>query len=163
LLPLVLLVSSGGRMAFGWAKPVPVNPFAFNHPRKGVLIVSIAGPAANVLLALAAGVLFRLTAATPAVGETFGPLHLVLLSIASINLYLAFFNLIPIPPLDGSGVVASFLPTEYAMRYESIGRMGMLIIFGLIIIGSFMGFSIIGAIIVPPAHGLLRLFTGLPF
>ena len=97
----------------------------------------------------------------PGMAEFFGPLQLVLLSIASINLYLAFFNLIPIPPLDGSGVVSALLPAEQAMKYESMGRMGMLIIFALIILGSFMGFSIIGAIIVPPAQGLFRLFTGL--
>jgi Zn-dependent protease len=148
-------------MAFGWAKPVPVNPMVFRNPRRGVLIVSIAGPVANILLALVSGILFRITVMGPAMADAFGPLQLVLLSIASINLYLAFFNLIPIPPLDGSGVVSSLLPTEYAMKYESMGRMGMFIIFALIILGSFMGFSIIGAIIVPPAHGLLRLFTGL--
>jgi Zn-dependent protease len=148
-------------MAFGWAKPVPVNPMVFRNPRRGVLIVSIAGPVANILLALVSGILFRITVMGPAMADAFGPLQLVLLSIASINLYLAFFNLIPIPPLDGSGVVSSLLPTEYAMKYESMGRMGMFMIFALIILGSFMGFSIIGAIIVPPAHGLLRLFTGL--
>lgn len=148
-------------MAFGWAKPVPVNPMVFRNPRQGVLLVSIAGPVSNILLALAAGTLFRITVMSPAMMEIFGPLQLVLLSIASINLYLAFFNLIPIPPLDGSGVVTSLLPVEYAIKYERMGRMGMFIIFALIILGSFTGFSIIGAIIVPPAQGLFRLFTGL--
>lgn len=148
-------------MAFGWAKPVPVNPMVFRNPRQGVFIVSVAGPVANVLLALLAGILFRITVISPDMASAFGPLQLVLISIASINLYLAFFNLIPIPPLDGSGVVSSLLPTEYAMKYESLGRMGMFILFALIILGSFTGFSIIGAIIVPPANGLFRLFTGL--
>ncbi len=161
LLPLVLLVSSGGRIAYGWAKPVPINPMVFRNPRRGVMLVSVAGPVANILLALLAGILFRITVMSPAMSDTFGPLQLVLLSIASINLYLAFFNLIPLPPLDGSGVVSSLLPVEYAIKYESMGRMGMFIIFALIILGSFMGISIIGAIIVPPAHGLFRLFTGL--
>ena len=133
----------------------------FRKPRRGVLLVSIAGPLSNILLALAAGIIFRITTISPAMMDMFGPLHLVLLSIASINLYLAFFNLIPLPPLDGSGVVSSLLPVEYAVKYESMGRSGMFIIFALIILGSFMGFSIIGAIIMPPAHGLFRLFTGL--
>ena len=133
----------------------------FRNPRRGVLLVSIAGPLSNILLALAAGIIFRITTISPAMMDMFGPLHLVLLSIASINLYLAFFNLIPLPPLDGSGVVSSLLPVEYAVKYESMGRSGMFIIFALIILGSFMGFSIIGAIIMPPAHGLFRLFTGL--
>jgi Zn-dependent protease len=135
----------------------------FRNPRKGVFIVSLAGPASNILLALAAGIIFRVTVMTPEMSQMFGPLQLVLLSIASINLYLAFFNLIPIPPLDGSGVVASLLPTEYAIKYEQMGRMGMFIIFALIILGSFMGFSFIGAIIVPPAHALFGLFTGLGY
>ncbi|MGD9402192.1 MAG: site-2 protease family protein [bacterium] len=159
----MLLVSSQGTMAFGWAKPVPVNPFVFRNPRRGVFLVSLAGPASNIILALIAGLVFRITIMSPAMADMFGPLQLVLMSIASINLYLAFFNLIPIPPLDGSGVLASLLPTEYAVKYESIGRTGMFVIFGLIILGSFMGFSIIGAIIVPPAHALLRLFTGLGY
>jgi Zn-dependent protease len=133
----------------------------FRHPRRGVFLVSIAGPAANILLALIAGILLMITMMSPAMAETFRPLQLVLVSIASINLYLAFFNLIPLPPLDGSGVVASLLPVEYAIKYERMGRSGMFVIFALIILGSFMGFSIIGAIIVPPAHGLFRLFTGL--
>jgi len=148
-------------MAFGWAKPVPVNPMVFRNPRRGVFLVSIAGPAANILLALAAGILFRITTMSSGMAQMFQPLQLVLVSIASINLYLAFFNLIPLPPLDGSGVVSSLLPVEYAMKYESMGRSGMFVIFALIILGSFMGFSVIGAIIVPPAHGLFRLFTGL--
>ena len=163
MLPLVLLVSSGGRIAYGWAKPVPVNPMVFRNPRRGVFLVSVAGPVSNILLALLAGLLFRVTLLSPALTDMFGPLQLVLISIASINLYLAFFNLIPIPPLDGSGVVSSLLPVEYAIKYERMGRTGMFIIFALIILGSFMGFSIIGAIIMPPAQGLFRLFTGYPF
>jgi Zn-dependent protease len=161
LLPLILLLGSGGRIAYGWARPVPINPMVFRNPRQGVLLVSIAGPVSNVLLALAAGIVFRFTVLSPAMIQAFGPLHVVLLSIVSINLYLAFFNLIPIPPLDGSGVVSALLPVEYAAKYESMGRMGMLLIFALIILGSFMGFSVIGAVILPPAQGLFRLFTGL--
>ena len=153
-------MSSHGTMAFGWAKPVPVNPFVFRNPRKGVFLVSLAGPASNIMLALAAGLIFRVTVMSPTMVQMFRPLQLVLVSIVTVNLYVAFFNLIPIPPLDGSGVLSSLLPTEYAARYENLGRMGMFIIFGLIILGSLMGFSIIGAIIGPPAHALIRLFTG---
>jgi Zn-dependent protease len=150
-------------MAFGWAKPVPVNAMVFRNPRQGVFLVSLAGPLANILLALGAGVVFRITYMGGPLHAALAPLQVVLFSIASINLYLAFFNLLPIPPLDGSGVVSSLLPAEYAARYESMGRMGMLLIFGLIVLGSFMGVSIIGSIIVPPAHALLGLFTGLPY
>ena len=162
LLPFILLLSSGGRVAYGWAKPVPVNPMAFRHPRRGVFIVSLAGPASNIALALAAGVAFRLTYLGGPSGA-FQPLQLVLISIVSINLYLAFFNLIPIPPLDGSGVVSALLPVELAVEYEKLGRIGMFLILALIILGSLAGFSIIGLIIVPPARALRGLFTGLPY
>lgn len=155
-----MLVSSGGRIAYGWAKPVPVNPMVFRNPRRGVFLVSIAGPVSNILLALLAGVILRVIWSFTGSPRVASPLEIVLYYVVSLNLFLAFFNLIPIPPLDGSGVVASLLPVEYAIKYERMGRMGMFVIFALIILGSFMGFSIIGAIIMPPAYGLFYLFTG---
>jgi Zn-dependent protease len=157
LVPLILLVSSGGRIGFGWAKPVPVNPFAMRNPRKGVLLVSLAGPLSNIGLAMIAGILLRIViAASP--GMPFAePLSLILMSVAMINLYLAFFNLIPLPPLDGSGVLSALLPVEQARKYEAIGRFGPLLVIGLIVIG------VIRFIIVPPAAFLFSLFTGIGF
>jgi Zn-dependent protease len=160
VVPVVLLLSSGGRMAFGWAKPVPINPFAFKNPRRGILAVSLAGPLSNILLAAIAGLMLRAAGGPTLAAENANPIALILTSITIINLYLAFFNLIPIPPLDGSGVVSAILPTHLAQRYESIGRYGTLVVLGLIIVGSFVGVGIIEHIILPPAAFFFNLFTG---
>jgi Zn-dependent protease len=163
IVPIVLLVGSmatGHMVAFGWAKPVPVNPMAFKHPRRGVLLVSLAGPASNILLALIACLVLRAVAGPALAVERGAPLVLILTAIALINLYLAFFNLIPIPPLDGSGVVSSLLPLDLARRYESISRFGTLLILGIIVFGSFIGIGFIETVVVPPATALFRLFTG---
>jgi Zn-dependent protease len=160
LVPLVLLVSSGGRVGFGWARPVPVNPYNFRSPRKGVLLVSLAGPASNVALAFVTGTLLRIVGTEPAEGLLYS-VQLILYTVTFLNLYLAFFNLIPLPPLDGSGVLSALLPVEYARKYESMGRYGTLILIMLIAIGGFGGFSIIRLIAGTPASILFRLFTGL--
>jgi Zn-dependent protease len=159
LVPLVLLVSSGGRIGFGWARPVPVDPMNFRNPRQGILLVSLAGPASNVCLAFAAGMLLRIVGTGPATGLVLS-LQLILASIALINLYLAFFNLIPIPPLDGSGVLSALLPVEYARKYERLGRYGPLLLIGIIALGGIGGVSIIGVIAGIPARFLFYLFTG---
>ncbi len=158
-MPLVLLVSSGGRIGFGWARPVPVNPANFRNPRQGILLVSLAGPASNICLAFVAGTLLRMVGTASAEGliQSF---QLILVSIALINLYLAFFNLIPIPPLDGSGVLSAILPVEYARKYDKLARYGPLLLIGLIAVGGIGGVSIIGLIAGVPARFLFLLFTG---
>lgn len=138
IVPLVLLISSHGRIGYGWAKPVPVNPANFDNPRRGILLVSLAGPVSNILLATVCGLLLRFS------GFSSGPIAQILVSLTILNLYLAFFNLIPVPPFDGSGVVASLLPPNLAYRYESAGRFGIILVFILII------------------TGLVRLFAGVP-
>jgi Zn-dependent protease len=160
LVPLVLLVSTGGRIGFGWARPVPINPFNFRNPRRGILLVSLAGPASNVALAFVAGTLLRIVGTEPGEGAIFS-LQLILYSLTFINLYLAFFNLIPLPPLDGSGVLSSLLPVEYARKYESMGRYGTILLIALIAIGGLGGFSIIRLVAGIPAQFLFRVFTGL--
>ena len=159
ILPLMLLLFSGGRIGFGWAKPVPINPFNFRSPRRGLFLVSLAGPASNVLLALVCGIILRLLGPGSA-GGVLLPLQVILVSITILNLYLAFFNLIPIPPLDGSGVLSSLLPVEYARKYESVGRYGTLLILGLLVVGGIGGTSIIHLLAGAPAQVLFSLFTG---
>jgi len=163
LVPIVLLASTGGRVGFGWAKPVPINPYAFRHPRRGILLVSLAGPASNIVLAAISGIVLRLLVSPSDPGSLASPFALILISVAAINLFLAFFNLIPVPPLDGAGVISAILPTEYAKKYESLGRYGTMLVLGLIVLGSFANVSIIGLIIQPPAELLFRLFTGMSF
>lgn len=106
VLPLLLLLVSGGAFAIGWAKPVPINPARLRDQKWGEAKVSIAGPAANLLLALVFGLILRFLplAVLPAAIPYF------LASIVSVNLLLALFNLLPIPPLDGSHLLFSVLP-----------------------------------------------------
>jgi Zn-dependent protease len=138
---------------------VPVDPNNFRNPRKGILLVSLAGPAANICLAFVAGTLLRVLGTWPAEGliQSF---QLILVSVALINLYLAFFNLIPIPPLDGSGVLSAILPVQYARKYDRLGRYGPLLLIGLIAMGGIGGVSIIGLIAGVPARFLFLVFTG---
>ena len=132
IVPLVL--ASQGGVLFGWAKPVPVVPANFrNHPWSDIR-VSLAGIVSNLGLAVLSTLLGALIAVSYGVlGDGVGG---VLLAAARygifINLLLAFFNLIPIPPLDGSHVVAKLLPPELSARYQNLGRFGIPILFLLV-------------------------------
>jgi Zn-dependent protease len=128
LLPLFLIVTRAP-FVFGWAKPVPIDPFNLRHPRKDMIWVGMAGPAANFLLALVSGLMIRLLGLF---GFGFGgPLDFVLMILACfvlINLVFSAFNLIPIPPLDGSRIVAGLLPLPLAMHYIQLERFGMILL-----------------------------------
>ena len=129
ILPLILLVSSGGAFFFGYAKPVPFNPRNFKDERLGMLLTGIAGPATNVLLAIIFGLSLRLFPAT-------GPAWLatvfeLVTFFAYANLALAFFNLVPIPPLDGSRVVQWILPDSLRDAYHGLERYGFVAIIAL--------------------------------
>lgn len=151
LLPLVLILS-GSPVIFGAAKPVPVDPFNLRDGRKDMAIVSLAGPLTNVLIAIISAVLIKiLIFAAPFFGasSSFGTIvvaaYSFLLIVAKLNLLLAIFNLIPIPPLDGSKVFSLILPEKEASVYLSVGNIGILIIFFLLLfpvggfsLGSFM-------------------------
>lgn len=129
LLPL-LLVISGAPFLFGWAKPVPVNPLNFRNIKAGEIAVSLAGIGANLFLALIGAVAIHLMTAV-----WINPLIFHLLNyMVTINLVLAFFNLIPIPPLDGSRVLIALSPYELARKIAGIERYGFLILFGLMMI-----------------------------
>lgn len=136
LLPAMLWFGSGGRFLFGGAKPVPVNPRNYRQYRRGDIIVSLAGIAMNLVLVvvfwvLAAGV--GVVGAGAGVGRgAFVVLQGVMYWGIWFNLLLANFNLIPIPPLDGSHVLYHLLPAEIALRYRQLSRYGILIIMGTI-------------------------------
>jgi Zn-dependent protease len=130
-LPLVLILS-GSPVVFGAAKPVPVDPFNFREPRKDMALVSIAGPLTNILIAIVASVIFKISSAfitTPGMDL----LSSLLFIVMQINLILAIFNLIPIPPLDGSKVLALILPEGLANTYLSFGSIGFFVIFLLLL------------------------------
>jgi Zn-dependent protease len=150
LLPLAMYVLSAGRMIFGAAKPTPVDLRNTRNPRLANLVVSAAGPASNVLLAgLAIGVLLGIKQASPRsivdlaialrgqgfASGTLAPLTYVLFQFALINVLLAVFNLIPIPPLDGSGVVMSVFGGSVARVYTTIAPFGFIILILLLYSG----------------------------
>jgi Zn-dependent protease len=132
----LLLILSGSPIIFGGAKPVPVDPFNLRDGRKDLALVSLAGPLTNILLAILAAVIIHI--AYPAAFLTEIAAHdligLILVSILRLNILLAMFNLIPIPPLDGSKVFAMILPQREAAAYLSLGSIGMFIIFMLLFI-----------------------------
>jgi Zn-dependent protease len=132
ILPAMLVLA--GQPAFGWAKPVPVNPRALRDPRQQSLFVSLAGPATNIVLALAAaGVL----AATSGADDT----RRFVWAAGVVNVILAAFNLIPIPPLDGSAIVERVLPHRWWPPYLKFRQysMGILLVLVLVIPGALSG------------------------
>lgn len=159
LFPLALIIlSRGAGPVFGWAKPVPYNPYNLRDPRKGGLWISFAGPIANILAATAAVLAFqiikifgaRLPVST-ALARPLEGLTLVLLFMALINISLAIFNLIPIPPLDGSGILAGLLSARHAAVYERLRPYGFLILILLM----YSGFL---TLIFSPVHRLILSF-----
>ena len=111
-----LLIFSGAGFIFGAAKPVPYNPYNFTNQKWGEAIVAAAGPAANLFIALVFAILVR-SAEVLQLPATFVTLAI---SIIVLNIFLAFFNLVPIPPLDGSKILPKFLPFSLAMRYNDL-------------------------------------------
>ncbi|MDD5169399.1 MAG: site-2 protease family protein [Syntrophales bacterium] len=112
---------------FGWAKPVPINLNNIREQRKGLILVSAAGIVANVIFAFVAILLYRILSPSPS-----GPLGIMLYYLAQINIMLASFNLIPIPPLDGSKILAGFLPERFQYTLARIEPFGFFIIIGLL-------------------------------
>ncbi len=106
---------------FGWAKPVPVNPYNFRNGKTSMIKVAAAGPAINILTAIAIGIIIRLLFFFPSI-PMFPEIMRLLMITMMINLGLAFFNLIPIPPLDGSNILMGFLNANQTIKYQQIMR-----------------------------------------
>ncbi|MFO7952390.1 MAG: site-2 protease family protein [Bacillota bacterium] len=141
-------------VGFGWAKPVPINPINFNQYRSGLRWVSFAGPMANLIMGFFSLLLFRMLLETGFI-ETSGTglPFMFFQQLIMINIYLALFNLIPIPPLDGSKILMSLLSDANLGIYYQIERYAPLILIGLIITG------ILGAIIFPIANLILEIYN----
>lgn len=131
--------------SFGWAKPVPINPYNFRNKKYGTVIVSLAGPMSNLLLALIGSILlgifsrFAFGSFNVTFAETF---YSLMIQLIILNVSLAIFNLIPIPPLDGSKIFSSLLPSRYyfkLMQYERYSFIILLLLLYTGIIGKFLG------------------------
>lgn len=114
---------------FGWAKPVQINPYNYKNKKLGTVLVSLAGPFTNFLIALLCMFLLRLGSSLPTILVSF------LYSLISINVGLGVFNLIPLPPLDGSKVLAAVLPQDLYMKYMSIEQYGIIILMVILATG----------------------------
>lgn len=163
---LLLLLTSlfGGGMCFGWAKPVPLNPYNFRNAQDGTLISSFAGPASNLIAAALCGLLFRLEIIPLHPSEEsllMQILYLFAIIFLQVNIGLAIFNLIPIPPLDGSKVLYGLLPTELAYKYSLFERKyAFFLPFILVIL---IASNMLNFILFPFYSFFFRLFTGISF
>lgn len=139
LLPLATYFGSGGGFILGAAKPVPVDPRNYRELRKGDIIVSLAGVATNLVIALLCipliALIGLLASAMPGAVGVLGPVQFVLSYGVFLNLILIVFNLLPIPPLDGSHVLKYLLPPRIAAQYVKLGMYGMAILVALLIFG----------------------------
>ena len=147
ILPGLLLLANVP-IIIGWAKPVPINPYRFRNFRRGMIEGGISGPLSNILLALFFAFLLRITGANSLSGVGY-----LLYFGVFINFLLAIFNLIPIPPLDGSRILGSLLPVKMEANYYRLERYGMFIIIALLFFGFFN-------LLFPVISFLAKLVTG---
>lgn len=165
VLPLVLAVA--GAPVFGWAKPVPVVAARMRNPRIHMMIVALAGPGMNFALALLAAVGLAMVVPSVQAGSAVGRFVAENLeNFLLINIFLAVFNLLPIPPFDGGHVVEGLLPRAAARRYRSFGRFGFpLLVFLLVVLPMLSpSANIVAHLVVPPARaiaGFLLALVGL--
>jgi Zn-dependent protease len=152
-LPLLLYFTAG--FIYGYAKPVPFNPYNFRNYKRDSGLTALAGPVSNILIAVVLSVLFHLLSAFP-------QLRYILMHVIFLNLLLAFFNLIPVPPLDGSKVLGMFLTDQAYWKWTAQERKGMLYLFAIIIGSNLLGLNLIGKVVLPPVAFVMRLL-GLPF
>jgi Zn-dependent protease len=162
ILPLILAISHAP--VFGWAKPVPVNYRRLRNPRRDMILVALAGPGMNLLLALLGAMLLAATVflSGKPLGEAARFIAANALNFVWINLFLGIFNLLPIPPFDGGHVVQGLLPPPLAQRFGRIGRYSMLVLVVLLLVLPALGVNVVAQTVSPIvaaiAQGLLGIF-----
>lgn len=163
IVPIMILIMSGGTMMFGWAKPVPVNYYNLNNPQKDMPKVAFAGAAANFSIATCAALLLRFGGILPfeivtlvraGYASSMNPFLVFLAYLIFINLLLGIFNLIPIPPLDGSQILQAYLPRDLAWQYKKIEPYGFMIVVVL-----FFFLNGFGLVIAPLIEFILKLYS----
>ena len=162
ILPLILAISHAP--IFGWARPVPVNYRRLRRPRRDMVLVALAGPGMNLILAVVGAVILAATVALAPRPMGFGATFVAAnaLNFVLINIFLAIFNLLPVPPFDGGHVVQGLLPPPLARSFASIGRFSLLVLIVLLLVLPAFGINVIGRVVSPIvdhlATGLLALF-----
>lgn len=148
ILPILLYLTAG--FVFGYAKPVPINPYNFRDFKRDSGLVALAGPVSNILIAVLFALVYHLS-----------PEMILIKSLAFtvilMNLLLAFFNLIPVPPLDGSKVLGMFLGDQAYYKWTMQERKGMMILVAILIGSQILGINIVGRLVVPIVYWFMRL------
>jgi Zn-dependent protease len=149
LLPLIAMVSNAP--IIGWAKPTPVNVRNLRQPRRDHILVTAAGPASNLLIATAASLALRVLpgAASSSALDFITPVTMIATQALLLNVLLAVFNMLPIPPLDGGQILMALLPARVAMQLGFLYEYGFLILMGLLLTG------VLGYLIGPPYYVIL--------
>jgi len=147
LLPLLLYITAG--FIWGYAKPVPYNPYNFRSFKRDSGLTALAGPVSNILIAILFALIYHIS----------GNMVLIFITrwVIFFNLLLAFFNLIPFPPLDGSKVLGMFLPDQLYLKWTMQERKGMILLFGIIIVSNLLKLNLVGQIVLPPVLFIMRL------
>jgi Zn-dependent protease len=146
LFPLVAMISNAPLI--GWAKPVPVSVRQLGHPRRDYILVAAAGPVSNLLLAIAASIVLAIIDVAPQhrqdAANLSAPVAIILSRLMRLNVLLAVFNMIPIPPLDGGNVLSGLLPPRLAMSFNRLRPYGFVLLYALILTGGF------NMLVIPP-------------
>lgn len=145
-------------MGFGWAKPVPVDPRYLANPKRDMMWIALAGPVSNLMVAFLSGVLLSILLRMGFISGQ-SSLTMVLIMSLQINLVLAIFNFIPIPPLDGSRILGGLIPYKYQNELAKFEFYGPRVLMGLIILSMFTRINIFSIIISPIMTIFLKLFT----
>jgi Zn-dependent protease len=158
LFPLIAMLTR--LPLIGWAKPVPVDPRYLKHPKRDFALIAAAGPASNILMAVIGAAIFAVLPDTGP-GDIAGravmrPLETLLLDFIQLNVLLAVFNMIPVPPLDGGNVLLGVLPHAGARVVEQLRPYGFMILYALMLTG------VLNTVLFPVASAILRLLLGLP-